>query len=201
MLGISVLMVWSDACAALRPGITRPVQAPRDGEAVLSRRQGRGGHDRACASTMVPLQGSAPRVGRAAMLVRGDGNEGHHRRRRAGVGGDAHARQMLAAGVAHAERKMRLAGPRQVLAGGAVVLRFEAAEGLEEPRGGTFWSWGAGMWGGHSSPRWPLLPHRGDDMGPIPARRGSRGLPDGVERWPPPILPAVMAHAGAVRIT
>jgi len=145
--------------------------------------------------TVVAVQGSAPREEGAAMLVRGDGIEGT-------IGGGALeweamriARQMLADGVAHAERKMPLGPALGQCCGGAVVLRFEAAEGLEEPRGADLWVWGAGHVGRAIVTTMAPLPHAAITWADTGPARFPEDVPDGVETVAAADLPRLMAHA------
>jgi xanthine dehydrogenase accessory factor len=94
--------------------------------------------------TVSAVQGSAPREVGAAMLVAADGIEGT-------IGGGALeweamriARAMLAEGQDHAEHRLPLGPALGQCCGGAVSLRFEAAETLNQSPGAPLWVWGAG---------------------------------------------------------
>ncbi len=94
--------------------------------------------------TVLSTRGSAPREAGAQMLVTADGIDGT-------IGGGAleweamaQARRMLEAGEAEAERAMSLGPGLGQCCGGAVTLRFEATDGLEERTGAPLWIWGAG---------------------------------------------------------
>ncbi|MDG4647248.1 xanthine dehydrogenase accessory protein XdhC [Roseibacterium sp. SDUM158017] len=94
--------------------------------------------------TVVATRGSAPREAGAQMFVTAEGARGT-------IGGGAleweamaQARRMLAEGVARAERRISLGPGLGQCCGGAVELRFEAAEGLKRSQGAPLWVWGAG---------------------------------------------------------
>ncbi len=94
--------------------------------------------------TVARTAGSVPREAGAAMLIWSNRTEGT-------IGGGAleweamrAARQMLADGTAFAERRLPLGPGLGQCCGGAVTLRFEAAEALPHPAGAPVWVWGAG---------------------------------------------------------
>jgi xanthine dehydrogenase accessory factor len=145
--------------------------------------------------TVAGVQGSAPREEGAAMLVRGDGIEGT-------IGGGALewegmriARQMLADGATHAERKMPLGPALGQCCGGAVVLRFEAADAMEHPRGADLWVWGAGHVGRAIVATMAPLPHVAITWADTGAARFPGDVPEGVEMVAAADLPRLMAHA------
>lgn len=145
--------------------------------------------------TVAAVQGSAPREEGAAMLVRGDGITGT-------IGGGALeweamriARQMLADGKAMAEHRMPLGPALGQCCGGAVVLRFEAAEALEPAQGAALWVWGAGHVGRAIIATMAPLPEvtiTWVDNGPA---RFPDAVPGGVETVTATDMPRLMAHA------
>lgn len=145
--------------------------------------------------TVVGVQGSAPREEGAAMLVRADGIAGT-------IGGGALeweamriARQMLADGATHAERKMPLGPALGQCCGGAVVLRFEAADALERGRGADLWVWGAGHVGRAVVATMAPLPRVAITWADTGAARFPADIPDGVDTVAATDLPRLMAHA------
>lgn len=140
--------------------------------------------------TVLSVQGSAPREVGAAMLVRAGDTLGS-------IGGGALeweamriARQMLADGQDQAEHRLPLGPALGQCCGGAVSLRFEAAETLDRPEGAPLWVWGAGHVGRAVVAVMAALPEVAitwiDDA---PARFPDT-VPDGVE----PIVAADMAR-------
>ena len=145
--------------------------------------------------TVASVQGSAPREEGAAMLVRAGGIEGT-------IGGGALeweamriARQMLADGAGYAERKMPLGPALGQCCGGAVVLRFEAVEALERPRGADLWVWGAGHVGRAIVGVMGPLPHVAITWADTGPARFPEAIPAGVETVTAADLPRLMAHA------
>jgi xanthine dehydrogenase accessory factor len=145
--------------------------------------------------TVAAVQGSAPREEGAEMLVRADGITGT-------IGGGALeweamrlARQMLADGKARAEHRFPLGPALGQCCGGAVVLRFEAVEGLERPRGADLWVWGAGHVGRAIVATMAPLPHVAITWADTGAARFPGDVPEGVETVAAADLPRLMAHA------
>lgn len=145
--------------------------------------------------TVTGVQGSAPREEGAAMLVRAGGIEGT-------IGGGALeweamriARQMLADGATRAERKMPLGPALGQCCGGAVVLRFEAAETLDQARGADLWVWGAGHVGRAIVATMAPLPHVAITWADTATGRFPLETPSGVETVAAADLPRLMAHA------
>jgi xanthine dehydrogenase accessory factor len=145
--------------------------------------------------TVASVQGSAPREEGAAMLVRAGGIEGT-------IGGGALeweamriARQMLADGRDYAERKMPLGPALGQCCGGAVVLRFEAAEALERSGGAALWVWGAGHVGRAVVAVMAPLPAVAITLVDTGATRFPEDLPEGVETVHAADMPRLMAHA------
>jgi xanthine dehydrogenase accessory factor len=145
--------------------------------------------------TVTGVQGSAPREEGAAMLVRPGAIEGT-------IGGGALeweamrlARQMLADGTDYAERKMPLGPALGQCCGGAVVLRFEAADTLEQARGADLWIWGAGHVGRAIVATMAPLPHVAITWADTGAARFPETVPEGVESVAAADLPRLMAHA------
>lgn len=147
--------------------------------------------------SVVSVQGSAPREAGAAMLVRVDGIEGS-------IGGGALeweamriARAMLAEGVGHAEHRLPLGPALGQCCGGAVVLRFEAAEALERPEGAALWVWGAGHVGRAIVAVMAPLPDVAITWVDDDAARFPATVPEGAETVIAADMPRLMAHAPA----
>ena len=145
--------------------------------------------------TVAAVQGSAPREEGAAMLVDAGGTRGT-------IGGGALeweamriARQMLADGTTYAERNMPLGPALGQCCGGAVVLRFEAAERLDQPSGADLWIWGAGHVGRAVVGVMAPLPHVAITWADTAAARFPADVPVGVETVVAADLPRLMAHA------
>jgi xanthine dehydrogenase accessory factor len=129
------------------------------------------------------------------MLVSGDGIEGT-------IGGGALeweamriARQMLADGAEYAERRFPLGPALGQCCGGAVVLRFEAADALERAQGAALWIWGAGHVGRAIVATMAPLPHVAITWADTGAARFPGDVPEGVEMVAAADLPRLMAHA------
>lgn len=145
--------------------------------------------------TVTGVQGSAPREEGAAMLVRPDGIIGT-------IGGGALeweamriARQMLADDKARAEHRFPLGPALGQCCGGAVVLRFEAVETMDRPRGADLWVWGAGHVGRAIVATMAPLPHVIITWADTAAARFPEIVPDGVETVIAADPPRLMAHA------
>jgi xanthine dehydrogenase accessory factor len=129
------------------------------------------------------------------MLVSGDGIEGT-------IGGGALeweamriARQMLADGKAFAERRIPLGPALGQCCGGAVVLRFEAADALERTQGAALWIWGAGHVGRAIVATMAPLPHVAITWVDSAAGRFPAQVPDAVTALPAGDMARMMAHA------
>lgn len=145
--------------------------------------------------TVTAVQGSAPREVGAAMLVRVHGITGT-------IGGGALeweamriARRMLAEGQTRAEHRLPLGPALGQCCGGAVSLRFEAAEGLERTQGAPLWVWGAGHVGRAVVAVMAPLPQVTITWVDDGAARFPDALPEGVERIIATDMPRLLAHA------
>jgi xanthine dehydrogenase accessory factor len=145
--------------------------------------------------TVLSVQGSAPREVGAAMLVRADGITGT-------IGGGALeweamriARQMLAEGQDQADHRLPLGPALGQCCGGAVGLRFEAAEALDRTQGAPLWVWGAGHVGRAVVAVMAPLPEVAITWIDDAASRFPADMPDGVEQVVAADMALLMAHA------
>ncbi|GAA5064770.1 xanthine dehydrogenase accessory protein XdhC [Roseibacterium beibuensis] len=145
--------------------------------------------------TVTGTRGSAPREAGAAMLVFADRTLGT-------IGGGAleweameTARRMIAAGEVQAERTIALGPALGQCCGGAVTLRFEAAEGIARPQGTPLWVWGAGHVGRAIVTTLAPLPGFSLTWIDTAPDRFPDDLPDGVTRLIAAEPPRAMAHA------
>jgi xanthine dehydrogenase accessory factor len=78
------------------------------------------------------------------MLVTGRGPRGHHRRRRAGMGGDGAGARDAEGGAGPVERTVSLGPGLGQCCGGAVTLGSNLPRRWNRPQGAPLWVWGAG---------------------------------------------------------
>lgn len=145
--------------------------------------------------TVTEVQGSAPREAGAAMLVRATDTLGS-------IGGGALeweamriARRMLADGQDRAEHRLPLGPGLGQCCGGAVSLRFEAADRLERPAGAPLWVWGAGHVGRAVVAVLAPLPEMAITWIDDAPDRFPDPVPDAVDRVVAADMPRLMAHA------
>lgn len=145
--------------------------------------------------TVTAVQGSAPREVGTAMLIRQDDIEGT-------IGGGALeweamriARAMLAEGQDQAEHRLPLGPALGQCCGGAVSLRFEAAETLNQSPGAPLWVWGAGHVGRAVVAVMAPLPQVAITWIDDGAPRFPADIPAGVEQVVAKDMARLMAHA------
>ena len=145
--------------------------------------------------TVTAVQGSAPREVGAAMLVSADHSEGT-------IGGGALewepmriARAMLAEGRDQADHRLPLGPALGQCCGGAVSLRFEMAETLDQGAGAPLWVWGAGHVGRAVVAVMAPLPEMAITWIDDDAPRFPADIPKGVEMVVAHDMARLMAHA------
>jgi xanthine dehydrogenase accessory factor len=145
--------------------------------------------------TVVATRGSAPREAGAQMLVTEDGIRGT-------IGGGAlewqamsQARALLGTAAEPMQRTISLGPGLGQCCGGAVTLRFEAAEDLAPPTGAPLWIWGAGHVGRALVHTLAPLPDLAITWIDTSADRFPETLPGTVTRLVAADPPRLMPHA------